>query len=297
MLNEFLSYLKQTRNYSDNTVRAYRVDLEGFQEFMNPDSVEEVDRLTISTYVGSLYERGKKTRSVNRALSSIKAYFRFLVLLGHRTDNPAESIKSLKTEKPLPKVLFEEDLDKLLQPFGTDFASVRDLAIFELMYSTGCRVSELVGLKVADINAATDRIVVRGKGRKERYVFLHQHARNRVLEYTALRKEKLVDLGKQSDALFINKNGTALTSRGIAYRLEKRLKEVGIAHKASPHTLRHSFATHVLNRGADIRVVQELLGHKSISTTQVYTHVGIDQLKDVYAAAHPHGGSGKGDKE
>jgi integrase/recombinase XerC/integrase/recombinase XerD len=222
-------------------------------------------------------------------LSALKGFYLRLVIEGVIQASPLNSIRSLKNSSHLPDFLFEEEVEEILDISGEDFTSLRDKAILEMLYSTGCRVSELVDIRVQQIQK--DRpIMVRGKGDKDRLVFVGDSAYKSLLAYLPFREEKLKSLGKQDNpALFINQRGGGLTARGVAHILEKRLQGVAAEKRVSPHTFRHSFATHVLDRGADIRVVQELLGHSSLSTTQVYTHLGIGKLKEVYAQAHPHG--------
>jgi integrase/recombinase XerC/integrase/recombinase XerD len=257
--------------------------------------------------------------SINRALSALRGLYAFGMERKVFTANPFEGAEGLKHAKYLPPVLFEEDMDKLLDgdpahrggedgpvSEGEAFIAARDKALFELMYSTGCRVSEIASIKVFSGGKASGavwlpaagRIKILGKGGKDRFVFVGQAAEEALRAYIPYRQARLAETAgiagsagtkKPPAALFINFRGGALTTRGIFYLLAGALREKGIDKPASPHTLRHSFATHIMNRGADIRVVQELLGHASLSTTQIYTSLSLDALKDIHAKAHPHG--------
>ncbi|QEN06341.1 tyrosine recombinase [Thiospirochaeta perfilievii] len=245
-------------------------------------------RSIIRRYLVLLQKRGLKASTVNRHLSAIRNYYKFEILTGVREDNPFNQIKSLKQESKLPNYLFFKDLEKIFSNGGDDFFHIRDQLIFKTLYSTGCRVSELVGITVNQVKNGESRVKVIGKGDKDRFVYLTPDVKNLIKKYLPLREEMLKDRGK-INSLFLDFMGDKLTTRGVYYLIEKRVREVGMDKKVSPHTFRHTFATHLLNEGADIRVVQELLGHKSISTTQIYTHTGIEKLRQVYRGAHPHG--------
>ncbi|MFW5684246.1 MAG: tyrosine-type recombinase/integrase, partial [Spirochaetota bacterium] len=214
---------------------------------------------------------------------------------------PLEGVRGLRKQRHLPTFLFEAEMGRLLTLEGDDFTTLRDRLILELLYSTGCRISELVMINLDDIDFKRGRILVHGKGRKDRIVFLGKTAREVLADYLPYRSERLARLGRRDEkALVMNANGQRITQRGVAGIIQKRVLEKGIAKRVSPHTFRHSFATHILDHGADIRVVQELLGHSSLSTTQVYTHLGLGALKRIYEQAHPHaeraGGTAKGDE-
>ncbi|MDC7124029.1 MAG: tyrosine-type recombinase/integrase, partial [Spirochaetales bacterium] len=216
-------------------------------------------------------------------------YYKWLLLQGYIGFNPFDNIRSLKKQHKLPDYLFEKEIDALIALTGTGFTGIRDRFILELLYSTGCRVSEAVSINISDIDFKDHAIKVSGKGQKERIVFLGKRAMNCLEEYLALRNIRAdKDDPDAVNALLLNFRGARITQRGIAGIIEKYVSKSGIVKNVSPHTFRHSFATHLVEHGADIRVVQEMLGHESLSTTQIYTHMGIERLRDVYNQAHPH---------
>lgn len=293
LTQRFLTYQTRIRHLSPATVAAYRNDLQSFVEHIEKQgfSLAEVEREEIRSWIVASRSNGLSARSVNRRLSSVRALFRFLVReLGYEK-NPTDGLRSAKLETMLPKVLQPDDLMALLAIPGEDFASVRDKAMLEILYAGGCRISELTQANLSSLNMKRSTLLVRGKGSKDRTVFLGVPARQSLQHYLAMRQERLRGLGRSSQvALIINQRGGRLTPRGAASIIDKRVHEAGLKSHVSPHQLRHSFATHMLENGADIRVVQELLGHSRLSTTQVYTHVGLGKLRSVYAHAHPHGG-------
>lgn len=289
---DYLAYLESVRNLTTATVSAYRRDIGDFLDWVwdHQDDAEDIDRETVRAYVASLSRRGFSRASINRTLSALKGFFRFLVKHNVIEASPAAQIRSLKGSGELPSFLFDDEVESLLGITGSDFRSLRDRAIFEALYSTGCRIAELTAVNLEDLEIGRGRMLVHGKGRKDRLVFLGDRAVRALRAYLPQREALLCRRGMSDiEALFLNANGRRLTGRGVALILEKRIQEAGITRHASPHTLRHSFATHLLERGADIRVVQELLGHAKLSTTQVYTHLGLGRLKEIYAEAHPHG--------
>jgi tyrosine recombinase XerC len=291
-LERYLAYLRSVRNLSERTVEAYGRDVRSFLASLAGSGVDiqEEPRRAVRAYLSSLSQRGLKPSSVNRALSAIRGYYRFQVRQGLAESNPFAPVRSLRQSRRLPVFFFENEISGLLAIEGSDFWTVRDRLIFELLYSTGCRVSELVGLDVTDMDVAAGAARVKGKGSKERMVYLGEPARRVLHSYLASRARhvRVTDPGSQS-ALVLNRRGRRITQRGVAFLIQKHVRRLGIAKKVGPHTFRHSFATHLLNHGADIRVVQELLGHSSLSTTQVYTHLELEKLKRIYAQAHPHG--------
>jgi len=286
-LEQYLEYLRRVRGLSPNTIQAYRRDLQMLATFFREAGCDEEDPRSARSFVGHLNGRGYSAASVNRILSAVRGYYRFRGKIDGETANPFGGIRGVRAGGKLPSVLFETETDAVLAMHGASFEDARDLALFEFLYSTGCRVSEAVGVDVTDVDLRGGRARVTGKGRKERIVFLGKSARETLTAYLTLRKHR-VRAEHGARALFLNARGARLTARGVRYLLQRRLAEMHFPRPATPHTFRHSFATHILNRGADIRVVQELLGHASLSTTQVYTHVGIDRLKKVYREAHPH---------
>lgn len=285
-IEEFIEYLVNVKSLSKNTSVSYYRDMKSWELFL--DGNHNITHTVIRRYLVELQKRGLKASTVNRHLSAIRSYYRYEILSGLRDDNPMSQIKSLKQQRKLPNYLFFKDLEKIFKETGDDFFSVRDQLIFKTLYSTGCRVSELTGMKVTQVQHNECRIKVVGKGDKDRFVYFTPDVMTLVKKYIPLRDEKLSEKEKNS-SLFLDFMGIGLTERGIYYLIDKRIREVGVDKKVSPHTFRHTFATHLLNEGADIRIVQELLGHKSISTTQIYTHTGIEKLRQVYRGAHPHG--------
>lgn len=280
-IEKFMRYLEIEKNYSKYTVANYRLDLEGFKQFLGDLSLEKIDYLILRKYLAALKEKNLKVRTVNRHLSTLRSFFKFLIREGYLKANPITSLSSPKQEKHLPLFLTEEEVTKLIaavQP--KDERGLRDRAVLETFYSTGIRVGELVGLKVQDIDFIGGVIKVLGKGKKERIVPIGDIAVVAIRAYLEKRK-------KQQEALFLNKSGRRITDRGIRNIVGKYIRMASIKRGVSCHTLRHSFATHLLNRGADLRSVQELLGHVNLSTTQIYTHLTTDRLKSVYDKAHP----------
>lgn len=300
LIERFLNHLTVERNASPHTVRNYRSDLEQFRSFleaagMSRDkstgevSVQEIDHLTIRAYLSHLY-RGRKKSSLARKLAAQRSFFRFLVDEGILRQSPAELVATPKQEKNLPAFLPVDEVFSLLD--STEKSprwGARDWAMLETLYSCGIRVSELVGLSDGDVDFALGIVKVYGKGGKERIVPVGEKALEAIRAYLPARDKVLAGHGRKTSPvpLFINTRGTRLTSRSVARVLQKHILESGLLRKASPHALRHSFATHLLDAGADLRSIQELLGHASLSTTQKYTHVSVDKLMEVYDKAHP----------
>ncbi|MFH2046487.1 MAG: site-specific tyrosine recombinase/integron integrase [Pseudomonadota bacterium] len=300
IISSFIETLASEKGYSHNTCRAYANDLDEFASFaakksgLNSDEesekkpfmVEDADHLLIRAFLGYLHKKDKKN-SIVRKLSALRSFFKHLVRHNIISNNPVELISTPKQDKNIPAYLTVDEMFRLLDSIKTDTVSgLRNRAIFETMYSSGIRVSELAGLNVSSIEFGAGLIKVFGKGDKERIVPIGSKAMDAIKLY----REKLGKDNKISDEnnpLFLNKNKGRLTTRSIARILEKFVKEFSISVPVSPHALRHSFATHMLDAGADLRVVQELLGHKSLSTTQRYTHVGIGRLMETYDKAHP----------
>jgi len=280
-LDKFIFYLEIEKNYSPHTLLNYRSDLDGFLEFIDQKPIQKVDYLLLRKYLAQLRAKQYRSRTMGRKLSSLRSFYKFLYREGLVKENPASLLMSPKLEKTLPKFLTEDEMKKFIEspslksPFGK-----RDRAILETLYSTGIRVSELVSLNIERVDLIGNIAKVLGKGKKERLVPIGDQALDSIRSYLKTRKH-------QSSALFLNKNGTRLSDRGVRNIVNKHIKAVSETRKISPHVLRHSFATHLLNRGADLRSVQELLGHVNLSTTQIYTHVTTDRLKEVYNKAHP----------
>lgn len=291
MLNQYLEYLRSVRNLSENTINSYYKDMSVYRKYLREHNLEEdsIDMRAVRAFISMLSVSGLSSKSINRAISCIRGYYRFKQRYGYCQTNPFQGLKCLKVDKWLPVFLFEDEVKELLNLPKSDFLGVRDRLILELLYSTGCRVSELVSLNVFDLDLKDHSFKVCGKGGKERIAYIGREAFSVLINYLNLRKYHLkAEDAKSRKALFINNKGQRLSSRGVRYIISKYLDILNASKNVSPHTFRHSFATHILDRGADIRVVQELLGHSSLSTTQVYTHVGVERLKKVYREAHPH---------
>ncbi|MFH1691413.1 MAG: tyrosine recombinase XerC [Candidatus Omnitrophota bacterium] len=280
-IEKFLRYLDIEKNASPHTILNYKLDLENFRDFLKDIEVEKVDYLFVRKYLAHLKENKISARSVSRKLSALKSFFKFLVKEKYVNTNPADAIAYPKQEKLLPKFLTEADVVHLIEsPDVATLKGLRDRAILETLYSTGMRISELVSLKTSQIDFIGATVVVMGKGKKERMLPIGERALRVIRDY----------LGKRStdcQKVFLNKNNKPLGVRGIRKMLDKYILIASLKEHISPHTLRHTFATHLLNRGADLRSVQELLGHANLSTTQIYTHLTTDKLKSVYNHAHP----------
>ncbi|MCF6335455.1 MAG: tyrosine recombinase [Spirochaetales bacterium] len=290
--DDYLNYLLSIRNLSPNSLRAYRHDLELFESYLelNDREFREINSREVRAFVGELNRRNLKESSINRVISSIKSFYKYCVRYEFISSNPFASVRSLSNTRKIPDILTFIEIDMMLKMTDSTFTGIRDRMILELLYSTGCRVSELTGIGLKEIDLEKRMILVRGKGGKSRWVFLTRSSAESITDYLPLRKNNLAGQGENiKDTLILNKKGFGISERGIRFIVEKYINAIGVDKHVSPHTFRHTFATHLLNNGAGIRVVQEMLGHSSISTTQIYTHVGIDRLKGVYRAAHPHG--------
>lgn len=280
-IDKFISYLEIEKNYSPHTILNYRLDLYEFIAFSGDMPVQEVSYLHFRKYLAELRHKNLKPRTLARKLSSLRSFFKFLHREGFIKDNPALLLVTPKLDKVLPKFLTEEEMVQLVEsPQLPKVADRRDRAIMETLYSSGMRVSELVGLDVTDVDFIGNIVKVKGKGRKERLVPIGDRAVDALKEYLDHRQIN-------NRALFLNKNKTRLTARSVRNIINKHILATSLRMKVSPHVLRHSFATHLLNRGADLRSVQELLGHVNLSTTQIYTHVTTERLKNIYDKAHP----------
>ncbi len=281
-IDKFISYLDVEKNYSSHTILNYKVDLNDFLAFMADTKLEEIDYLLLRKFFAVLRAKKYKPRTLSRKLSSLRSFFSFLHREGYIHTNPAVLLMSPKRDKPLPNFLSEEDMLQLIQsPQMNELSGFRDKAIIETLYSTGLRVSELVSLNLDSVDLIANIVKVMGKGRKERLVPIGDKAVEAIRDYLSHRKVK-------SNILFLNKSKTRLSARSVRNILNKHIHTTSILNHVSPHVLRHTFATHLLNNGADLRSVQELLGHMNLSTTQIYTHVTTDRLKKVYDKAHPH---------
>jgi tyrosine recombinase XerC len=279
-LEQFKKYLTNEKNYSIHTVKNYEKDIEQFILFSK--ELEKVDEKKIREYLEFLSKKYSKNSAI-RKIIALRSFFRFLIKSKKILKNPFEYILTPKKEKRIPGVLTENEVKTLLDSIPCDnFFSLRDRVIMELLYSSGIRVNELVNLNINDVDFFNEEIKVTGKGNKERIVPVGSVAINFLQKYVKELKNKI-----NTKILFINKNKGRLTTRAVEMIVKSYAKKAGILKRVTPHTLRHSFATHLLDRGADLRSVQELLGHSNLSTTQIYTHLSIQKLKKEYEKAHP----------
>jgi len=280
-LDNFISYLTAERGASPHTIEAYNRDILHFIKFLEDNSLDVFQRENAERYMGHLKEAGKKTRSIVRAFSAIRSFFSFLIADGKITHNPLEDIEIPKYQSPIPDVLSEQEMvDLIQQPEGSK-TSLRDKTILELLYATGLRVSELIQLKKSDVNLEGGFLIASGKRSKERVVPIGEYSKLATMGYLEKDKPKGI-------FLFPNKTGGKLTRQAIWKLIKKYSFRIEKFH-VSPHTIRHTFATHILEGGADLRSIQILLGHEDISTTQIYTHVDKKRLKEVHKKFHPRG--------
>jgi integrase/recombinase XerC len=290
VFNKYKNYLEAERNASPYTVRNYTTDLSGFFNFLKTKEIsllEEVDRHVLRDYLSYLMEQGIVKASIARKLSAIRSFYRYLLREKIISTNPVATTSSPKLDKRLPSFLTPEETVRLLEaPDLSTPQGLRDRALMELLYASGIRVSELVNLDVGQVNLNTNEIRVWGKGSKERMVLMGQPAAAALTAYLNQGRPQLLG-EKRSSALFVNRYGGRLIERRVQRILEKYTTIAGISKRVHPHMLRHTFATHLLDGGAGLRVVQELLGHANLSSTQIYTHVTKSQAKKVYLAAHP----------
>jgi integrase/recombinase XerC len=296
LIARYLTHLTVERNASPHTVRAYGDDLRRFASWLDALAGVEnapadgVDRDTLRMYLGSLLESGLSKRSAARKLTAIRSFFSYLVERKLADEHPAAQLRSPKLERRLPSFVEEGRLAAVLAlPDTNDFGGARDAAILELFYSTGIRLSELVSLDHDMLNTRAGTLRVMGKRRKERVVPVGRAALAALAVYVAQREDHFSGARKlrDTDAVFVNRRGTRISPRSVYAIVHRYLRQAENQMKCSPHVLRHSFATHLLDRGADLEAVRELLGHESLSTTQIYTHVSTEHLKRVYATAHP----------
>lgn len=298
LINKYLRYLQVERNASPHTITSYKNDLHSFLVFCashfnsEPDDVhiEQVNRLLIRLWLGDLTEQKLAKSSISRKVAAIRSFFKFAFRRGFIQKNPAHLLIVPRKDKPLPKTVPAGDIQRMLENIETDSPkSIQDKAILEVFYGTGIRVSELTGLNVRDVDLRTGQIQVKGKGNKERIVPLGKSALVVLKKHLDNRAELF---GKRTDedarkALFLASSGQRAYDRGIRHLVEKYLKKESEVTQKSPHVLRHSFATHMLDNGADIRLIKEFLGHANLAATQVYTHTSVERLKNIYEQAHP----------
>ena len=293
-IDRFLTYLRVERNASDLTVKSYREDLGLLADYLAESrggdcpGPEEIAVLDLRGYVSSLHESGYAKSTIARRLASMRSFFRFGQREGWTKTNPAKPLRNPRKGRSLPHFLSAEDLGRLFEaPPADEPMGLRDRALLETMYSAGLRISELVGLDDGDVDFAGALVRVRGKGRRERLAPIGTYATRALKRWLKVRKLHPQHPPGPEAPVFVNKFGRRITTRSVARMLEKYLKLTGLDQRTTPHSLRHSFATHLLDGGADIRSVQELLGHKSLVTTQIYTHVSTSALREAYQKAHP----------
>jgi len=294
-LDDFLLYLKIEKNASYHTQRGYKADLLLIDEFIKKTTKgriglehPKVDISIIRQYLGYLQKENYSRKSIARKLASLRTYFKFLCKKGYLKTNPAKSMFTPKLQQKLPTFLYQKEMLELIEaPDESTILGLRDKAMIETLYSTGIRVSELVGINLNDLDYTAGVVKVLGKGNKERFVPIGSYALAAIEKYIDKRYELIKRNQPSQDALFLNRMGSRLSSRGVRLIVNKYVRQIAISKHVSPHTLRHTFATHLLEAGADLRIVQELLGHASLATTQIYTHLTRERLKSVYDKAHP----------
>jgi integrase/recombinase XerD len=285
-IKDFIDFLKIERGYSENTTEAYQHDLAQFSKFAKGKSVEKIDRNAIKNYIDFMNDQGFSAASIERKMACLKSFFHYAMREGKVKEDPTLDFSLPKKAKRLPKALsMSETVRLLMSARGKDPMLLRDAALLEFLYATGMRASEIIGLNIADINFSVSFVRCFGKGSKERVVPVGRAALNAIKEYLDKGRPEFPE--KDKDALFLDKNGERLRRQGLWLIVKKYVKKLGTKQNTSPHTLRHSFATHLLEKGADLRSVQEMLGHSDISTTQIYTSVSRERLKKMYMKAHP----------
>ncbi len=304
-IDQFMEYLNIEKNSSIKTIEAYNRDLIQFYGFISGDiksdkkgdyevnviiegedvRIDSIDRTDITAFIEFCYDSGLKKTSISRKIACIKSFFKFLYNKNIIQTNPSRAVRFPKADKRIPKFLHDNQIGRILNFDIKNFIDERDRALLEIFYSTGARVSEIASADIKDVELDEKMLRVTGKGNKERMVFLTDISIECLKNYLNARK---TEFGSVTEPLFINNNGKRMTVRGIFFVIDKRAREAGL--KASPHTLRHSFATELMDHGADIRAVQDMLGHKNISTTQIYTHTTREKLKRTYERYHPHSG-------
>jgi integrase/recombinase XerC len=294
-IDDFMLYLKISKNAPLHTLRSYKSDILNFVTFAAAKGTEDalfaqINHIFIRSYLAMLRDKNYAKSTIKRKIASLRSFFRFLCRENVIAVNPCEALQTPRLDKILPVFLDTNEIKELLNfPCGESLLSIRDKAALELLYATGVRVSELVGISLADIDLGGRTIIVLGKGSKERIVLMGSTSVLAVKNYLEHVRPKLIAAGGKTTEtkLFLNARGTTLTDRSVRRIVDKHVKDVSIIKKVSPHTLRHTFATHLLDNGADLRSVQELLGHVNVTTTQLYTHLSTERLKSVYKTSHP----------
>jgi len=288
-IEEFSAYLRHERNASPHTISSYRIDLTQLADYLDAKKIRlsQVDNVVLRGFLVELYRKSLAKTSAARKLAAIRSFFQFCLKRHWIEDNPAKIVATPKLDKTVPSFLSEDEMEKFLEIPPPDAAlGIRDRAILEVFYATGIRVGELVGINLENLSLDEKMIRVRGKGKKERLVPFGRKAAESLADYFRLRPA-LLKKNLNESALFLNYQGARITSRSVQRLVAKYIRRAALRRKISPHSLRHSFASHLLSRGADLRVIQELLGHESLATTQKYTHVDLKQMLDVYRKSHP----------
>ncbi len=290
IIDKFITYLEVEKGYSNYTINNYQKDLNAFMTFLvteNIDNIKDVDFKIVRLYLKNMYDKNYAKKTISRHISSLRSLYKYLLKEGIIKTNPMQLITNPKQDQKLPDFLYYNELEVLLNtPNQTNPIGQRDALILELLYSTGIRVSELVSIKVSDIDAHDNKIKILGKGNKERYVLYGGKCRTLIDLYLNDGRNKMLN-DSNNQYIFLNDNGHKIGPRGIEYIIDKLVKQSGLKAHITPHTLRHTFATHMLNEGADLKSVQELLGHENLSSTQIYTHVSNERLRSVYLNTHP----------
>jgi len=284
-IQKFITYLEIEKNVSSHTIINYKIDLREFKDSIKDKPIENITHIDLRLFLARMKEKNLSKRSIARKMACLRSFFKFLCREGYIKSNPTVSLQTPKIERRLPIFLGIDQVVKLIEaPDSSSLDGLRDRAILETLYSSGLRVGELVGLNREDIDFIGGVLKVYGKGKKERLVPIGDKALKAIRDY--LGKLDMTDI-KEKRAVFLNKSKRRMTDRAVRRVVEKYIKKISLSEKISPHSLRHSFATHLLDRGADLRSVQELLGHANLSTTQIYTHVSTERLKSIYEKVHP----------
>lgn len=286
-VDEFLEYLKIDKKYSDHTIETYKNNLNSLYLFLEQNHIKKVDSQALEKYIKDLKQKEYSEHTIANHISSIKSFYKFQMIMKKINTSPVEYLEMPKLSKKIPKVLTEEEVEQLLNiKIENDF-DIRNKAMLELLYATGLRVSELVSLTLQSIDMESNIVRTLGKGSKERWIPIGEYASDALKKYLSIRSSFLK--GTITDALFLNNHGKGMTRQGFFKILKQIAKKQQIEKEFSPHTLRHSFATHLHKHGADLRIIQEMLGHSDISTTQIYTHIENEEKKREYHEYHPHG--------
>ena len=287
-LERFIQMLRSEKYYSPHTCSNYQRDLRRFRDFLQSREISDWERVNhreVSDFAAQRHRQGRKSRTIQRELSSLRSFYQYLIRQGLLAQNPAREASAPRPDKPLPKTSDSETIERLLAVTDDDPLLLRDVAIFELIYSSGLRLAELVGIDLDDLDLEQRQLVVTGKGNKTRYLPVGARAVSAVQRWLGVRPGLCRDANQK--ALFLSKPGNRISARSVQSRLNRLIELQALGQKLSPHVLRHSFATHLLESSSDLRAVQELLGHANIATTQVYTHLDFQHLASVYDASHP----------